>query len=113
MVVSMVINQTGRFAVCCARLCPWDRRVSSHPSLRLRFSMHQRVDEWEGLLGQKELVFQCPALDSAGGPHSLGHVDLTCYGHFCNSSGSYLMATYHEPGRELGCGFTGMNRLGP
>lgn len=90
----MVINQTGRFAVCCARFCPWDGRVSSDPCLSLGFSMHQRVDQWEGLLVQTELMFQCPALGSAGRPHLLGHVDLTFYGHFCNSSGSYLMATY-------------------
>lgn len=67
--VSMVINQTGGFAVCCVRFCPWVGRVSPHPSLRLGFSMPQRVDEWEGLLVQKDLMFQCPALDSAGGPH--------------------------------------------
>lgn len=53
-----------------------------------------------------------PCFRFSRGPHLLGHVDLSFYGHFCNSSGSYLMATYYESGPELGRGFTEMSRLG-
>lgn len=49
----MVNSQTGVFAVLCAgQDGPWDRTVSHHPSLRLGFPKHQRMDRWQNLLVQ-------------------------------------------------------------
>ena len=52
-VVGMVNNQKGVFAVLCAgQDGPWDRTVSPHLSLRLGFPKHQRMDRRQDLLVQ-------------------------------------------------------------